>query len=92
MTHWTRNSIATLYPLKEQSQSIVSVPLVTRDKLAQLDLAEHELAMLTDDDLRTIADRKETALIHEEFWNELMLQTLEYHAEQVLLTKRSKSK
>lgn len=90
MSEWTRSAIAILYPDKEQPSSMVSVSLVTRDKLAQLHIAEQELATLTDEDLREIADRLETAFTHEEFWDELLLQALEYHTEQVLLAKRSK--
>jgi len=90
MSAWTRNAIATLYPLPEQTQPIVSVSLVTREKLAQLDITEHELATLTDEDLNAIAGRIETALSHEDFWNEVFHQALEFHTEQVLLAKRSK--
>lgn len=90
MSAWTRNAIATLYPLPEQTQPIVSVSLVTREKLAQLDISEQEIATLTDEDLRAIAVRIEAAFSHEEFWNEVFHQALEFHTEQVLLAKRSK--
>lgn len=90
MSVWTRNAIATLYPLPEQTQPIVSVPLVTREKLAQLDIAQRELATLTDEDLNAIAERIEAAFSHEEFWNEVFHQALEFHTEQVLLAKRAK--
>ena len=76
-------------PLPEQPQHLFPNPLVTREKLAELDIAEQELATLTDDDLTTIAVRIEAAFHHDEFWDELMLQVLEFHTEQVLLAKRS---
>ena len=90
MSDWTRNAITTLYPPAESTQPIVSIPLVTREKLAQLDIAEQDLATLTDEDLRTIAERIEAAFTRDEFWEELFQQTLEFHTEQVLLAKRSK--
>ena len=90
MNDWTRNAITTLYPPSDHSQPTVSIPLVTREKLAQLDIAEQELATLTDEDLSAIAERIEAAFTREEFWEELFQQTLEFHTEQVLLAKRSK--
>ncbi|HXG07376.1 MAG TPA: hypothetical protein VNI77_08645 [Nitrososphaera sp.] len=90
ISDWTRNAVATLYPPPEQTQLIVSVPLVTREKLAQLDIAEQVIATLTDEDLKAIAGRIETAFSHEEFWNEVFHQALEFHTEQVLLAKRLK--
>jgi len=90
MNDWTRNAIAALCPPTEQSQSTVSIPLVTREKLAQLDIAEQELATLTDEDLSAIAERIEAAFTREEFWEELFQQALEFHTEQVLIAKRSR--
>lgn len=90
MSAWTRNAITTLYPPPEQIDPLVSVPLVTRDKLAQLDIPEEEISSLTDRDLSAIASRIEAAFTREEFWNEVFHQALEFHTEQVLLAKRSK--
>lgn len=90
MSAWTRNAITTLYPPAEPTQPVVSISLVNREQLAQLNIAEHDLATLTDKDLRAIAERIETAFTREEFWEELFQQALEFHTEQVLLAKRSK--
>lgn len=90
MNDWTRNAITTLYPTPEHTQPIVSAFLITREKLAQLDIAEQELATLTNEDLSAIAERIEAAFTGEEFWEELFQQALEFHTEQVLIAKRSK--
>ena len=89
MRDWTRSAIATAYPLKEQRQQFFPDPVVTRSQLARLDLDEQELAKLTDADLATIAERIQAAYVHDEFWDELMLQVLEFHTEQVLQEKRT---
>lgn len=88
MRDWVRNAVIAFYPLAEQLHPQVSISLVSREKLAELDIAEQDLATLTDDDLATIATRIEVAFRHEEFWQELMLQALEFHTEQVIREKR----
>lgn len=90
MNDWTRSAIATLYTFAEQTQPIMSIPLVTREKIAQLNMPEQELATLTDEDLNAIAGRIKAAFSHEEFWDELFHQALKLHTEQALIAKRSK--
>lgn len=89
MSDWTIGAIGTLYSLVEHPQHFFPIPVVTRSQLAQLNLDEHELAKLTDADLAIIAERIQAAYVHDEFWDELMLQVLELHTEQILQEKRT---
>lgn len=87
MSDWVRDAVTALYPAPESSQTLLPVPIVSRAKLAELDIDEAELAKLTDSDLMTISERIQAQYAHDEFWDELMLQVLEFHTEQVLKEK-----
>lgn len=87
MSDWTRSAIATSYPTEEPSKNLLPFPIVTREKLAELDLDEQQLATLTDDDLMAIAESIQASYNHDEFWDEMMDQVLEFHTEQVLKAK-----
>ena len=87
MGDWTRNAVALLSVNLEQPPHILPNPIVTREKLAELDIDEHQLAMLTDDDLVAIAESIQESYNHDEFWDEILDQVLEFHTEQVLKAK-----
>jgi hypothetical protein len=87
MRDWVLNAVTVLYSASESSQTLLPVPIVSRTKLAELNIGEAELAKLTDSDLITISERIQAQYAHDEFWDELMLQVLEFHTEQVLKEK-----
>jgi hypothetical protein len=87
MQDWVRNAVTALYPASEPSQTLLPVPIVSRAKLAELNIDEAELVKLTDSDLITISERIQAQYAHDEFWDELMLQVLEFHTEQVIREK-----
>jgi hypothetical protein len=87
MRDWVLNAVTVLYSASESSQTLLPVPIVSRTKLAELNIDEAELAKLTDSDLITISERIQAQYAHDEFWDELMLQVLEFHTEQVLKEK-----
>ena len=87
MRDWVWNAVTALYSASESSQTFLPVPIVSRTKLAELNIDEAELAKLTDSDLLTISERIQAQYAHDEFWDELMLQVLEFHTEQVLKEK-----
>ncbi|MBI1280118.1 MAG: hypothetical protein GC179_18460 [Anaerolineaceae bacterium] len=88
MNDWTRNAIVTLASMSEHPQHFLPNPIVTRERLAELDIDEQQLTSLTDDDLVAIAESIQESYSHDEFWEEIMDQVLEFHTEQVLKAKR----
>lgn len=88
MRDWVLNAVTVLYSASESSQTLLPVPIVSRAKLAELDIDEAEIAKLTDSDLMTISERIQAQYAHDEFWDELLLQVLEFHTEQVIREKR----
>lgn len=80
MIEWTKDAIS----FADRSEPTIATP----ERLARLPLDEELLATLTASDLRNIESRIRSSFDHDEFWDELLLQALEYPTEQVLREKR----
>jgi hypothetical protein len=84
MRDWTLGALAlTQLSHLEPLRAVILVPLVTRAKLAELDLSEPDLASLTADDVQEIARRMEASYNDDLFWDELA-----FHTQAVLEQKR----
>ena len=64
--------------------------IATPERLSQLAVDEEHLARLTYTDLKEIESRILSSFDHDEFWDELLIQLMEFHAELLLATKACK--
>ena len=80
---WMADAIARLHPqMMVPAPEMFPLPLVSRAKLAELDLPAEQMATLTDADLAEIARRMYAHYAQDWFWDEFA-----FHADAVLREK-----